>query len=117
MRPAYASLGSFLKQPLQGKTSLSRVFWLYGALGSVLISALGLVLDGGNEFMMGAYTVFGLVFGIYVSVATYRCAGNCASKFWGRMARVSAVLSLLLLPLLVYLALSGPLTLTIPGEQ
>ena len=111
------SLESFLKEPLQGKTSLSKVFWLYGFLGSVLVSALGLAVDTGNEFAMRAYSVGGLLFSIYVTVATYRCAGNCASKFWGRMARISAVLSLLLLPVLVYLDLTGALSLAWLGEQ
>jgi hypothetical protein len=52
-----------------------------------------------------------------VTVATYRCAGNCASKFWARMARISAVLSLLLLPVLAYLDLTGALGLALLGEQ
>ena len=106
-----------LTDPLQGKTSLSTVVWGYGLLGSIVYGAIELFLDPGNEFAMRAYTVGGLLFSIYVTVAIYRCAGNCASKFWGRMARISAVLSLLLLPVLAYLELTGALSLAMLGEQ
>ena len=106
-----------LTDPLQGKTSLSTVVWGYGLLGSILYGAIELFLDPGNEFAMRAYSVGGLLFSIYVTVAMYRCADNCASKFWARMARISAVLSLLLLPVLAYLELTGALSLAMLGEQ
>src|ERR1700730_3943199 len=108
------SLGSFLKEPLQGKTSLSKVFWLYGLLGSILVSAFGVVVDPGNELAMRMYTVFGLLFSVYVTVATYQ------SKFLARLARISAVISLAALPLLAYLYFSGAIGValaTLVGEQ
>ena len=108
---------SALSDPLQGRTSLSKVVCVYGLLGSIVYGAIELFLDPGNEFAMRVYTVGGLLFSIYVTVAIYRCAGNCASKFWGRMARISAVLSLLLLPVLAYLELTGALSLAMIGEQ
>jgi hypothetical protein len=106
-----------LSDPLIGKTSLSKVFWLYGLLGSVLWSAIGLFIIAGNEFTTRIYTVCGLLFSVYVTVATYRCADNCSSRFWARMARISAVLSLLLLPVMAYLELTGALDLALLGEQ
>jgi hypothetical protein len=108
---------SALRDPLQGKTSLSKVVWGYGLLGSIVYGAIELLLDPGNEFVMRVYTVGGLLFSVYVTLATYRCAGNCASNFWARMARISALLSLLLLPVFAYLALSGALSLAMMGEQ
>jgi hypothetical protein len=114
------SLGSFLKEPLQGKTSLSKVFWLYGVLGSVLVSAFGVAVDPGNELATRMYTVFGLLFSVYVTVATYQCASNCRSKFLARMVRISAVISLLALPVVAYLYFSGAIGValaTLAGEQ
>jgi hypothetical protein len=108
---------SALSDPLQGKTSLSKVIWGYGLLGSIVYGAIELLLDPGNEFAMRVYNIGGLLFSVYVTLATYRCAGNCASKFWARMARISALLSLLLLPVFAYLALSGALSLAMMGEQ
>jgi len=110
-------LWSALTDPLQGKTSLSTVVWGYGLLGSIVYGAIELFLDPGNEFAMRVYSVGGLVYGVYATVAVYRCAGNCASQFWGRMARISAVLSLLLLPVFAYLELTGTLSLAMLGEQ
>jgi hypothetical protein len=99
----------FLIDPLQGRTSLARVFWLYGVLGSFLVSALGLLFDPGNGFVMRVYIAFGLLFTLYVTVATYRCAGNCHSKALARLVRVSAVISIGLLPVFAYLEFSGAL--------
>jgi hypothetical protein len=114
------SLGSFLTEPLRGKTSLSRVFWLYGIVGSILVSALGLAIDPGNELATWIYTVFGLLFSVYVTVATYQCAPNCRSTFLARLARISAVASLVMLPVLAYLYFSGAIgvaLVTLSGEQ
>jgi hypothetical protein len=121
MRPVGSvSLGSFLSEPLLGKTSLSKVFWLYGVLGSVLVSAVGLAVDPGNEPATRIYTVFGLLYSVYVTVATYQCAANCRSKSLARLARISAVISLLMLPVLAYLYFSGAIgvaLVTLRGEQ
>jgi len=109
-------LGSFLMEPLQGKTSLSRVFWLYSIVGSVLYGAIEVLLDPGNETVMRIYAIGGLIFSLYVTVATYQCAMNCRSAFLGRIVRVSALVSLLLLPVIAYLSFSGVLTLTLPTQ-
>jgi len=115
------SLGSFLKEPLQGKTSLSKVFWLYGLLGSVLVSALGLAFDTGNELALRIYMVLSLLFTVYVTVATYRCASNCQSRLLARLARISAVISLVALPVFAYLYFSGAMGVALVilggGEQ
>jgi hypothetical protein len=115
------SLGSFLTEPLQGKTSLSKVFWLYGVLGSVLYGALELFLNPANEGVMRAYVIGGLLFSIYVTVATYQCAMNCRSPFLGRVVRVSALISLVLVPIFAYLEFTGALDLFLTslmsGEQ
>jgi hypothetical protein len=114
------NLGSFLKEPLQGKTSLSKVFWLYGLLGSVLVSALGLAVDTGNDLAMRIYMVLSLLFTVYVTIATYQCASNCRSTFLARLARISAVISLVALPVFAYLYFSGAIgvaLVTLRGEQ
>jgi hypothetical protein len=113
---AGSSLGAFLKDPLLGKTTLSRVFWLYGILGSILYGAIELFLDPGNDFIMRVYVIGGLIFSVYVTVATYQCAANCKSALIARLARISAVITLLLLPVLTYLDLTGALTLAGVGE-
>jgi hypothetical protein len=107
------SVWAAIQAPLQGKTSLSRVFWVYGILGSILVSAVGLVFDPGNQFAMRCYIVFGLLFSVYVTVATYRCAGNCRSQSLARLVRISALISLVLLPVFAYLEFTGALDLAL----
>jgi hypothetical protein len=99
----------FLTDPLQGNASLNTVFWVYGVVGSLLYGALEMFLDPANRLVMGIYVIGGLCFSVYVAVATFRCAKNARSKFWAVMARGSAVLSLILLPYLTYLELTGGL--------
>jgi hypothetical protein len=113
------SVWTAIKDPLQGKTSLAKVFWLYGLVGSILVSAIGLAVDPGNVFAMRVYIVFGLLFSVYVTVATYQCAGNCQSKFLARFVRLSAIISLLALPVFAYLEFTGALDValkTVSGE-
>lgn len=105
-----------LLAPLQGKTSLSRVFWLYGVLGYLLVSLVGLAVDSLGERSRRAYVVVGFLFSLYVTIATYRCAANCRSPAVARLARISALLSLPLLPLFAYLDYTGALELALPGE-
>jgi len=104
------SIRDFIQAPLQGKTSVSRVFWLYGVVGSLLYSCLELLIDPGKAGLLRAYTLGGALFTLYVIVGTYRCAVNCRSPGMARFVRVSCVISVLLLPLITYLELSGALT-------
>ena len=101
--------------PLRGKTSLGRVVGWYGIVGSLIYSALGLLIDVESDRAMRVYTIGGLVFSVYVTIATYRCAASMRSSIGRNFVRISALLSLALLPLLAYLALSGALTLTSLG--
>jgi len=101
-----------LCEPLQGKTSLSKVVWGYGLLGSIVVGAVGLFIDSDNRFAMHAYTLFGLAFSVYVTIATYRCAGNCQSRLLAQFVRISALVSLLALPVLAYLEFTGALDLS-----
>lgn len=105
----------WITEPLEGKVSLGRVIWWYGIVGSLLYSALGLLIDVEDAPAMMAYSVGGLIFTAYVTFATYRCAGSLRSAFARTLVRISAVLTLALLPLIAYLGYSGALTLTSLG--
>jgi hypothetical protein len=104
------SIKSFIEAPLQAKTSVSRVFWLYGIVGSLLYSGLEFLIDPGNAWLLRAYTLGGALLSLYVIVGTYRCAVNCRSAGMARFVRVSCVISVLLLPVITYLELSGALS-------
>jgi hypothetical protein len=107
-----SSVVRWIMDPLRGKTSLGRVIGWYGIVGSLVYSAFGLLIDVESDRAMRAYTVGGLIYTVYVTIATYRCAASLRSSFGRNFVRVSALLSLALLPLLAYLALSGALALT-----
>jgi hypothetical protein len=115
MAPESATRWRFITDPLAGRVPVGRVIWLYGIVGSLIYSALELLIDPGNQALLTIYTIGGLVYTVYVTVATYRCAVTVKSAFWRQLVRISAVLTLLLLPLLGYLAFSGALTLTSLG--
>ena len=100
----------FIQAPLQAKLSVSRVFWLYGVVGSLVYGALEFLIDPGNTFLMRLYTIGGCVYSAYVIVGTYRCAVNCRTTGIARFVRVSCVISLILLPVLTYFEFSGALS-------
>jgi len=105
------TISQFVKEPLEGKTSLSRVIWLYGVVGSLLYGSLELFLNPENQFVMRVYTIVGLLFTVYCIVGTYRCAKNTKSPWVARSARIGAIIVLLLLPVLTYLELTGAVTI------
>ena len=105
------TITQFVKEPLEGKTSLSRVIWLYGVVGSLLYGSLELFLNPENQFVMRVYTIVGLLFTVYCIVGTYRCAKNTKSPWVARSARIGAIIVLLLLPVLTYLELTGAVTI------
>ena len=111
------AVSAFLMEPLQGKTSLSKVIWLYYVVGSLLFGSIELFLNPENQFVMRVYTILGLFFSVYVTVATYRCAKNARSPVVARFVRVCAVISLFLLPVITYFELTGALTLSNLMEQ
>lgn len=115
MTPPASNRWAFVTDPLRGKTPLGRVIWLYGIVGSLVYSVLGLLFDVTNERALLLYTIGGLLYTVYVTIATYRCAGTVRSGFLRRLVQLSAVLTLLLLPLLAYLSFSGALALTSLG--
>ncbi len=101
-----------LLDPLEGRTSIGKVIWLYGILGSIAYSLLGLLVDAADERWMRIYTLGGMLYSLYVTIATYQCARSCKTVSGRRLVRVCAVLTLLLLPVVTYLELSGALDLT-----
>ena len=105
------TLTQFVKAPLEGKVSLSRAFWLYYVLGSLLYGSLELFLSPENMFVMRVYTILGFIFSVYATVGIYRCAKNSKTPWVARSARVGAILTLLLLPVFTYLELSGAVTI------
>ena len=97
----------FLQAPLQAKLSVTRVFWLYGVVGSLVYGCLEFFIDPGNTFLMRLYTIGGCLYSAYVIVGTYRCSVNCRTASMARFVRVSCTISLILLPILTYFELSG----------
>jgi hypothetical protein len=105
----------FFEAPLQGKMTVSRVFWLYGIVGSLVYGLFEFLIDPGNVFLMRLYSIGGLLYTVYVIVATHRSAVNCKTQRMASFVRISCVASLVLLPFIAYLELSGALSTDIAG--
>ena len=103
----------WLTDPLSGKTSLSRAFWVYGLGGSIVYSVIALLLPE-SPLGFAVYVLLGLAIGILQSVILWRCAPNSRSAFLGRLVRVSVVVGLILVPLVLYLLLTNPDALLSP---
>jgi len=99
----------FVQAPLKGNLSVSRVFWLYGVVGSLVYGLLELFIDPANAFLIRLYSVGAYAYATYVIVGTYRCAVNCRTAGVARFVRISAIVSLILLPVFMYFDISGAL--------
>jgi hypothetical protein len=107
----------FFEAPLQGKLTVARVFWLYGIVGSLVYGLVEFLIDPGNVFLTRLYSIGGLLYTVYVIVATHRSAVNCKTQRMASFVRISCVASLVLLPLIAYLDLSGALSTDIAGLE
>jgi hypothetical protein len=92
----------WLTDPLTGKTSLGRAFWLYGFGWSIGYSVVALLLPE-TPAAFTVYVLFGLILGILQSVILWRCAPNSRSAFLTKSVRVTVVVGLILVPLALYL--------------
>ena len=92
-----------LTDPLQGRTPLRTVFWVYGVLVSVVYSFLGLLVDPLNPRFVRLYTVLGVALGVVQSLMLWKCAYNTRSRALGHWVRVSVVVGLIAIPFCVYL--------------
>jgi hypothetical protein len=98
-----------LREPLQGRTSLRKVFWLYGLAASIVYGVLGLAVPAGSVVAAGVYLVGGIILGIYQLIALWQCAFNGRSRSVGVLVRISVVASVLLIPVIVYVMMTLPL--------
>lgn len=92
----------WLIDPLSGKTSLGRAFWLYGLVGSIVFLAIGLLFPP-TPVGLGVYGILSLIVGILQTVILWRCAPNARSALVRRLVRLIIVAGLILAPVVVYL--------------
>jgi len=100
-------LSRLVLDPLQGKTPLWQVAILYSAIGGGVLAVIGSFVARLGDTPMRIFMIAGLAYSTYVVIAVYRCADNCPWPALGRLVRLSAAISLLLIPIAVYLTLSG----------
>jgi hypothetical protein len=98
----------FLVDALNGKTSLAKVFWLYGLGGSVGYKVLGWILEPTSPVAAAIYLLGGLGLGFLQCAMLWQCAYNSRVPFLGRVIRTCIIVSLLTLPLLLYDILKNP---------
>ena len=106
----------WLTDPLAGKTSLSRAFWLYGLGGSIVYSVLGLLFPE-TAAGLTVYALLGLALGILQSVILWRCAPNSRSALMGRFARLAVIVGLIMVPVMLYLLITNPDMLLPPNNR
>jgi hypothetical protein len=104
-----------LLEPLNGKTPLWKVVWIYGFGVSVLYSVFGLVLAPETPLAIGIYGFIGLALGVVQSLMLWKCAYNSRFPSAGRVLRIAVVAGLLLLPLMLYVLVRYPEAMLSPG--
>ncbi len=77
---------NLLTRLFRGEEPLWKAFWLFGVVGWVLVFQLATLLSE----ILHSYDIrdaTSLVWGIYLSVAVWRCATNTQWRYWGYAAR------------------------------
>jgi hypothetical protein len=99
---------NILWEPLQGRTPLWKVVWVYGFAVSLAYALIGFALPVENAVVSWAYMLIGLLIGLYQLIALWKCAFNCRSRAWGVLVRISVIASLALIPICIYLFAMQP---------
>jgi glycopeptide antibiotics resistance protein len=95
-------------EPLQGRTPLWKVVWVYGFAVSLAYTVIGMMLPLENTGVSWTYMLIGLLIGLYQLIALWKCAFNSRSRAWGVLVRISVVASVLLIPVGIYLFVTQP---------
>lgn len=78
----------------RGQAPLWKVFWVhYWAIGSGISVAAMALAPRLPPFLQKALLALLLVWGVWVSVSMWRCAGNTTERIFGYLARAYTVLS------------------------
>ena len=100
-----------IREPLEGRTPLWKVFWVYGFAVNVLYALIGLAIPVTSSVPLRVYLGLGFILGIYQLVALWQCAFNCRTRSTGMFIRASVIASLLFVPVFIYLIVTLPLSL------
>ena len=96
-------------EPLEGRTPLWKVFWVYGFAANFVYALISLVVPVTNPGVLRLYLIAGLILGMYQLLALWKCAFNCRTRSLGVFIRISVIGSLMLLPVFIYLIVMQPL--------
>jgi hypothetical protein len=97
----------YLTDPLRGRTPLWQVIWIYGFGGSLAYLLIEPLFPDSHAGK-GVYYALGVAVSIVQAVMLWRCSYNAKSPVYGRFLRVLVVISVALLPLLLYVLWTHP---------
>jgi hypothetical protein len=96
----------FFLDPLLGVTTLWKVAWLYSFVGGAVLQIIAIFVIKADASIEVTSLVC-VAYGSYVTLALYRCASNCPWPFLGRLVRLCALISLIIVvPFAAYLILN-----------
>ena len=99
--------------PLRGKTSLAKVFW-YSFGANAVFSLFGSVVEPHTRVALTVYYLAGLAIGVIESAMLWQCAPNSRYSILEMIIRGGVFVSLLLVPVFVYLIITQPQLLAAP---
>jgi hypothetical protein len=103
-------LSAIFLDPLRGRTRLWRVVWLYMFVANGCFSAIGALFLAApaSTWAIRFFLFFGLVVGLYQLIALWQCAYNSPSPSLARLVRTVVAVSVLIVPLFIYLLITDP---------
>ena len=100
-----------IREPLEGRTPLWKVFWVYGFAANFVYALIGLAIPVTSPVPLRLYLLLGFILGMYQLAALWQCAFNCRTRSTGLFIRASVIASLLFAPVFIYLIVTLPSSL------
>ena len=107
-----STLWRAIADPIRGVTPLWKVAVLYSIVGGGILGVAMQIAAPAGPAALRIFVLVALAYSAYVTIAIFRCAGNCGSPELARVIRIAAGLSLLMLPFLAFLIFTGRVTVS-----
>jgi hypothetical protein len=104
------TLWRFIADPIRGVTPLWKVAVFYSIAGGGILSVAMQIAELADPVALRLLGLLALGYAAYVTVAIFRCAGNSRAPQLASVIRIAAGLSLIMLPFLTYLIVTGRVT-------
>lgn len=103
----------FVGKYWRGEQRLWKAFWLFGALGNLIMSMTQKLIAVASLEVATLFSILALIYGIWSIVSIWNCAYNVNWRWWGHITRGYIILQIVLTIFAIGMYVGG---INIPGQ-